>query len=129
MTRQRARIVWGSAVAAILAVATGGMAMAPADGAMRMSNLKVSHFVSDVGGFDLLDSSGDHIGKAISVDTDRPGLARSINVALDNGGEVKLASFRAWLDARKQTIALQLPEDIVQRRAEAEDLRSLSTGI
>jgi hypothetical protein len=120
MTRRRAKIAWGSgALAGILAIATGGMAMAPPDGPVRMSNLEVREVVSDIGGFDVIDSSGAHVGEAISVDTDRRGLARWVNVALDQGGEVKLASFRAWLDAGKQTIALQLPEDIVQSRAEA----------
>lgn len=127
MTRQREKIAWGSgALAGILAIATGGMAMAPPHGPIRMSNLRVSEVVSDVGGFDVIDSSGAHIGEAISVDTDRRGVARWINVALDQGGEVKLASFRAWLDASEQTIALQLPEDLVQSRAEAESLSSLS---
>jgi hypothetical protein len=120
MTRRRAKIAWGSgALAGILAIATGGMAMAPPDGPVRMSNLEIREVVSDIGGFDVIDSSGAHVGEAISVDTDRRGLARWVNVALDQGGEVKLASFRAWLDAGKQTIALQLPEDIVQSRAEA----------
>ena len=126
MTRQRARIAWSSGVmAGVLAIATGGMAMAPPDGPVRMSNLKVS----GLAGFDVTDSRGVHVGEVISVNTDRRGRARWVNVALDEGGEVKLASFRAWLDAGERTIALQLPEDIVVRRAEAAALNSLSAGI
>jgi hypothetical protein len=85
-----------------------------------MSNLKVGELVRSIDGFDVIDSAGVRVGETISVETDRRGLARWINVALDAGGEVKLASFRAWLDARGQTIALELPEDLVQRRAEME---------
>ena len=130
MTRRRARIAWGSGLlAGVLAIATGGMAMAPAGGPVRMANLKVSGFeVGQLGGFDVVDSGGIHVGEVISVDTDRRGKARWVNVDLDAGGEVKLASFRAWLDVGKRTIALQLPEDIVLRRVEAEALNSLSAG-
>ncbi len=129
MGRQRIRIAWGSGVlAGILAAATGGMATAPPDEPLRMSNLKVRDIVADIAGFTVTDSAGQHVGEVISVETDRRGLARRINVALDEGGEVELASFRAWLDARHETVALQLPEDIVQRRVEAADLRTLSTG-
>jgi hypothetical protein len=125
MTRQRAKIAWGSgALAGILAIATGGMAMAPPEGPVRMSNLKVD----GLSGFDVIDVSGVHVGEVISVDADRRGHARWINVALDQGGEVKLASFRAWLDAGERRIALQLPEDIVLRRAETDALNSLSAG-
>jgi hypothetical protein len=129
VTRQRTKIAWGSGVlAGILAIATGGMAMGPADGPVRMSNLKVSSLVKDVGGFDVIDPSGIHVGAVISVEADRRGHARWINVALDQGGEVKLASFRGWLDAGERRIALQLPEDIVLRRVEAQALNSLSAG-
>ena len=131
MTRQRAKIAWGSGVlAGVLAIATGGMAMAPPEGPVRMSNLKVSGLqASSMGGFDVIDVSGVHLGEVISVDADRRGHARWVNVALDQGGEVKLASFRAWLDAGERKIALQLPEDIVLRRAETDALNSLSAGI
>ena len=126
MTGQRTRFAWGSGVlAGMLAIATGGMAMASPDGPVRMSNLKIS----GLAGFDVIDSSGVHVGEVISVDTDRRGLARWVNIALDQGGEAKLASFRAWLDAGERKIALQLPEDIVLRRAEAAALNSLSAGI
>ena len=128
MTRQR-RIAWGTGVlAGILAIATGGMAMAPPDGPVRMSNLRVSEFVSNVDGFDVIDSAGVHVGETVSIETDRRGLARWINVALDQGGEVKLASFRGWLDVRERTITLQLPDDIVQRRVATDALNSLSAG-
>jgi hypothetical protein len=124
MTRQR-RMAWGSGVVAgILAIATGGMAVAPPDGPVRMSNLKVS----GLGGFEVVDTVGVHVGKVISVETDRRGHARWINVALKQGGEARLASFRGWLDAGERTVALQLPEDIVLRRAEADALNSLSAG-
>jgi hypothetical protein len=115
-------------LAGILAIATGGMAKGPADGPVRMSNLNVSSLVKDVRGFDVIDSGGVHVGAVISVEADRGGHARWINVALDQGGEVKLASFRGWLDAGERRIALQLPEDIVLRRVETEALNSLSVG-
>jgi len=129
MTRQRAKIAWGSGVlAGVLAIATGGMAMGPVKGPVRMSNLNVSNVVKDVGGFDVVDVRGVRVGEVISVDADKRGHARWINVALDQGGEVKLASFRGWLDAGERRIALQLPEDIVLRRLETEALNSPSAG-
>jgi hypothetical protein len=129
MTRQR-RIAWRSGVlAGIFAIATGGMAMAPPDGPVRMSNLKVNgHQVGGLGGFEVVDTSGVHVGEVISVETDRRDHARWINVALEEGGEVKVASFRGWLDIGERKIALQLPEDILLRRAEADALNSLSAG-
>jgi hypothetical protein len=126
VARQSVKFAWGSGVlAGVLAIATSGMAMAPPDGPVRMSNLKVS----GLAGFDVVDSGGVHVGEVISVDTDRRGLARWVNIALDHGGEAKLASFRAWLDAGKRKIALQLPEDIVLRYAEASVVNSPSAGI
>ena len=123
MNRQRAKIAWGL-LAGMLAVATGGMALAPPEGPVRMSNLKVS----GLGGFDVVDSGGVHVGEVISVEADRRGRARWINLSLDQGGEAKLASFRAWLDGGERKIVLQLPEDIVVRHAEADALNSLSAG-
>lgn len=125
MTRQRARFAWSSgALAALLALATGGMAVAPPDGPVRLSNYRID----GLGGFAVIDSAGLHIGQVIRIEADRRGQARWIHVALDRGGETKVASFRAWMDAAKMTIALQLPEDIVLRRMEAEALSSLSAG-
>jgi len=126
MIRKHARFAWASGLlAGALAIATGGMAMAPPDGPVRMSNLRIS----GLSGFDVIDSSGAHIGEVISVEADRRGHARWLTIALEQGGEAKLASFRAWLDAGERQIALQLPEDIVLRRAEADTLNSLSAGI
>jgi hypothetical protein len=125
MIRKHARFAWATgALAGVLAIATGGMAMAPPEGPVRMSNLKVS----GLAGFDVVDESGVHVGEVISVDTDRRGRARWVNVALDQGDSVRLASFRAWLDAGEQKLRLQLPVDIVLRRAEGDALSSLSAG-
>jgi hypothetical protein len=90
-----------------------------------MSNLEVQ----GLGGFAVVDSAGLHIGQVVNVDADRRGHARWVRIALNQGGEARVASFRAWLDASERTIALQLPEDIVLRRAEAEALNSLSVEI
>ncbi len=126
MTPRRARLTWGSGVlAGVLAFATGGMAMGPSELPVRMSNLEVQ----GLSGFAVIDSAGLHIGHVVNVDADRRGHARWVRVALNQGGEAKVASFRAWLDASERTIAIQLPKDIVVRRAEAETLNSLSTGI
>jgi hypothetical protein len=126
MTPQRAKITWGSgALAVVLAFSTGGMAIGPPELPVRMSNLEVQ----GLGGFAVIDSAGLHIGQVINVDADRRGHARWVRVALNQGGEAKVASFRAWLDASERTVSVQLPEDIVLRRAEAEMLNSLSIGI
>jgi hypothetical protein len=126
MSARRARVAWGSAIVAVaLALATGGMRIAPSELPVRMSNLEVQ----GLGGFAVVDSTGLHIGQVVNVDADRRGHARWVRIALNQGGEARVASFRAWLDASERTIALQLPEDIVLRRAEAEALNSLSIEI
>jgi hypothetical protein len=101
------------------------MRNAPPELPVRMSNLEVQ----GLGGFAVIDSAGVHIGQVVNVDADRRGHARWVRVALNQGGEARVASFRAWLDASERTIAIQLPEDIVMRRAEADALNSPSIGI
>lgn len=114
-------------LAALAALATGGMVTAPPEGPLRMSNMKIAEAASGgLAGFQVLDEKGARVGEVMGVTSNEDGQARWLRVELDAGGEVTLASFRAWLDARKQTVTLQLPEDLVIRRAAPETLSSLS---
>jgi hypothetical protein len=120
--RQKQLTCLSSGLLVLAALATGGMSAAPFQEPLRMSNLKVQ----GLAGFEVVDVKGVRIGEIIQIDTDDRGRARWLRVDLDAGGEIRLASFRATLDARRETIMLQLPEDIVVRRAEPETLSSLS---
>ena len=104
------------------ALAVGGMSAPPFQDPVRMSNLKVQ----GLAGFEALDVDGVRIGEVMHIDTDNRGRARWLHVDLDTGGEVRLASFRATLHARHETIVLQLPEDIIVRQAKPESLSELS---
>lgn len=121
MTSQGAkRMAWGSAaIIGVLALATGGMAMAPPHGPVRMSDLRVH----GLAGYVVNDSRGEAVGHIVRVDRDGDGRARFLRIALDQGGEVTVGSFRAWLDTEKASVALMLPEDILLSRVDAEAIR------
>src|SRR5690349_15226538 len=118
MNRQRIKkVAWGtSAIAGLLALATGGMSMAPPEGPVRMSALRVE----GLSGLPVRASEGQAVGHIVSVTADDEGRTRYLRIALDDGGEATVASFRAWLDADGQGIALMLPEDLLLARADAE---------
>ena len=125
--RQKQMTFLSGGLAALAALATGGMATAPPEGPVRMSNLRIASVTSEgIAGYSVVDAEGFRIGEIIQVDSDNSGKARWLHVDLDAGGEVKLASFRGWLDARNQSVKLQLPEDIVVRHAEPDTISSLS---
>src|SRR5690606_4088462 len=120
---KRARIAWGTGLtAAVLAKATGGMAMREPEGPIRMSGLRLE----GLAGYRVVDRAGRPIGEIDHVEADYKGRTRFVHVDLDAGGEVKLASFRAWLDDKTRTISLDLPQDIVLRRAEGSMISLLS---
>jgi|SRR6185503_18938603 len=117
MDRRIKRMAWGtSAIAGLLALATGGMSMAPPDSPVRMSALRVE----GLSGLPVRASEGKAVGRVVTVTVDSEGRTRYLRIALDEGGEATVASFRAWLDADGQGIALMLPEDLLLARAEAE---------
>lgn len=123
MTLDRVRKVGLTAGLAVLAtLAAGGMAMGPPDHPVRMSDLRVEGLASSP----VVDPTGAAVGKIIDVQTDRDGRARWLDIALDAGGEARVASFRAFLDAPHHRIALTLPEDLLIARADA--TRDLSTS-
>jgi hypothetical protein len=125
--RQKQMTFLSGGLAALAALATGGMATAPPDGPVRMSNLVIASITSEgIAGYSVIDSEGFRIGEITEVDSDRRGKARWLHVDLDAGGQAKLASFRGWLDARHQAVKLQLPEDIVVRHAEPDTVSSPS---
>ena len=51
--------------------------------------------------------------------SDSHGRTRWLDIALDSGGEARVASFRAFLDAPRHVIALSLSEDLLVSRADA----------
>ena len=123
MTFTRSHKAWSAIVSGAI-LATGGMAMGVPDGSVRMSGLKVS----GIAGYEVLDLSGVRVGEITTVETDAQGRTRWLNINLDAGGEARVASFRADLDARQKLVSLRLSEDLLIARADAasEPVSSLS---
>ena len=122
MTFTRLHKAWGAIVSAAI-LATGGMAMAGPDGAVRMSGLKVS----DIAGYDVLDASGLRVGEIARIETDAQGRTRWLNITLDAGGNARVAAFRANLDAKQKLVSLRLSEDLLIARADAAALQPVSS--
>ncbi|MBK8839836.1 MAG: hypothetical protein IPO30_14330 [Hyphomonadaceae bacterium] len=122
MTFTRLHKAWGAIVSGAI-LATGGMAMAGPDGAARMSGLKVS----DIAGYDVLDASGLRVGEIARIETDGQGRTRWLNITLDAGGNARVASFRANLDAKQKLVSLRLSEDLLIARADAAALQPVSS--
>jgi hypothetical protein len=115
---QKASLTCG--LAALAALATGGMAMGPPDHPVRMSGLRME----GLSGYVVVDRAGAKVGEIIKVEADRIGRTRWLDIALDAGGAARVASFRAFLDAPRRQIAVSLSEDLLISRgdqAEAED--------
>ena len=89
--------------------------MAARDVPVRMSALRLE----GLAGLPVRASEGGAIGRIIRVTADSEGRTRYLRIALNDGGEATVASFRAWLDADRQGIGLMLPEDLLLSRAEA----------
>ena len=89
--------------------------MGAPEGPVRMSALKVS----SIGGYEVIDLSGVRVGEIAHVERDAQGHTRWLNIALDAGGEARVASFRADLDARQKQVSLRLSEDLLIARADA----------
>jgi hypothetical protein len=102
-------------LAAMAALATGGMATAAPDHPVRMSGLRIE----GLAGHTVIDLAGLKVGKIIEVETDSHGRTRWLVIALDSGGEARVASFRAFLDAPRHVIAVSLSEDLLISRADA----------
>lgn len=102
-------------LAALAVLGAGGMAMGVPDHPVRMSGLKVE----GLSGQTVIDRAGLEVGKVVDVEADSQGRTRWIDIALDAGGEARVASFRAFLDARKQQVTLTLSEDLLISRADA----------
>jgi hypothetical protein len=93
----------------------GGMAMREPDGPVRMSAMKVSNLY----GYEVLDSTGARVGEIAAVETDDQGRTRWLRIGLDTGGVARVASFRADLDASHKLVSVRLSEDLLMQRAEA----------
>lgn len=118
----RSQKAWGAIVAGAI-LATGGMAMGGPEGPVRMSGLKVS----DLSGYQVLDSTGARVGQISHIETDGSGRTRWLNIGLDAGGEARVASFRADLDAQQKLVSLRLSEDLLIARADAPAMAALSS--
>jgi hypothetical protein len=103
------------AIAAIAALATAAMPPPPSDGPVRMSGLHVSGLAD----YPVEDSYGALVGKVVNVETDHDGRTRYVVIALNAGGEARVASFRAFLDQRTHLIAVSLPQDTLATRGNA----------
>jgi len=116
MTLKRAQMAClTGGLAALAALATGGMAMAAPDHPVRMSGLRVE----GLAGHTVIDLGGLKVGEIIKVEADNLGRTRWLDIALDSGGEARVASFRAFLDAPRHVIAVSLSEDLLISRADA----------
>jgi len=104
-------------------LATGGMAMAAPEGPVRMSALKVS----SIAGYEVLDLSGLRVGEIAHVERDAQGRTRWLNIDLEVGGQARVASFRADLDARHKLVRLRLSEDLLIARADASGIAAVSS--
>ena len=100
------------ALAAMGILATGGMAMGPPLDPVRMSSMNAEKTT----GYAVFDRYGDRIGRIESVNNVN-GRTVWLNVALEEGGVAKVASYRGFLDAPKKEIALVLTRDLVSQRA------------
>lgn len=115
MTFSKPQKAWGAVVAGAI-LATGGMAIGSPDGPVRMSGLKVSN----LSGYEVLDATGARVGQIANIEVDGNGHTRWLNIGLDAGGEARVASFRADLDARQKLVSLRLSEDLLIARADVQ---------
>ncbi|HVY88653.1 MAG TPA: PRC-barrel domain-containing protein [Hyphomonadaceae bacterium] len=112
---RRPKLAVASGAAAALLALFIGSAMAPRlpDGPVRLSTLTLS----GLAGYPVSDAAGDVVGKVIHVDADKDGRARYVRIALNEGGQARIASFRAMLDSRARIIAVRLPDDLIEARS------------
>lgn len=113
MTFNRSHKAWGAIVSGAI-LATGGMTMGGPEGPFRMSATRVT----DIVGYEVQDRTGQRVGEIALVETDDQGRTRWLRVGLDAGGEARVASFRADLDARQKLVSLRLSEDLLIARAD-----------
>lgn len=122
MTFTRSHTAWGAIISGAI-LATGGMAMRAPEGPVRMSALKVS----GIAGYEVLDLSGLRVGEIAHVERDAQGHTRWLNIDLDAGGQARVASFRADLDAQQKLVSLRLSEDLLIARADAGGIPAVSS--
>ena len=97
--------------------------MGAPEGPVRMSALKVS----GIAGYDVLDLSGARVGEIAHVEQDVQGHTRWLSIDLDAGGQARVASFRADLDARQKLVSLRLSEDLLIARSDASAIATVSS--
>ena len=114
MALTQSKKIWAAIVSGAI-LATGGMAGGAPEGPVRMSGLKVS----SLAGYGVLDAAGRRVGEIATIETDGQGRTRWLNIALNAGGNARVASFRADLDAKQKMISLRLSEDLLIARADA----------
>jgi hypothetical protein len=113
MSPQRTKTTFlTGALAAMAILATGGMAMGPPLEPVRMSSMNAEK----TAGYAVFDRYGEKVGRIESVQNVN-GRTMWLNVALDEGGTARVASFRGFLDAPKKEIALVLTQDLISQRA------------
>jgi hypothetical protein len=105
-----------TSLAVMLAISTGGMAMGLPDGPVRMSNIPTPK----VAGYPVFDSHGEKVGELVRIASDDQGRARWIDVALAEGGQARVASFRAFIDLKRKEVDVVLPRDLLYARTGVE---------
>lgn len=122
MTFNRSHMAWGALVSGAI-LATGGMAAGVSEEPVRMSALKVS----GIAGYQVMDLTGLRVGEISEIECDAQGRTRWLNIDLDAGGQARVASFRADLDARRKLVSLRLSEDLLIARADAGAVDAVSS--
>ena len=67
------------------------------------------------------------VGEVAHVERDAQGRTRWLNIDLDAGGQARVASFRADLDARQKLVSLRLSEDLLIARADASAIAAINS--
>ena len=126
MILERPLVVRGALGAAgFLALAAGGLAMATPGAPARMSELRLHN----LSGYVVLDSEKERVGHVIGVAAGPSGRTRYLHISLNAGGEVKVAAFRAYFNARKREIELMLSQDILFARAEGIEPKPIEPSV
>lgn len=108
-----AKALGAGAAAFLLAFLTAGMSSPSPEWPARMQGLEAD----GASGYTVVDPSGIALGKVASIGSDSQGRTRSVSVALNDGGQIQVAAFQAYVDPPNRMVELVLPADVVAMRA------------
>lgn len=107
------KAIGGGAAVCALAFMTAGMAASPPEWPARIQSVEAHGAV----GYTVVDPSGIALGKVAEIGTDTQGRTRSVAVALNDGGVIRVAAFQAYVDPPNRMVELELPADVIAMRA------------